>query len=55
MTDCKYAQREVQHEERKHFQTIQSVTFVKIFTQMNIRIYLYQQIYTNEYVELQDQ
>ena len=49
MTDCKYAQREVQHEERKHFQTIQSVTFVKIFTQMNIWIYLCQQIYTNEY------
>ena len=28
---------------------VQSVTFVRISTQMNIRIYLYQKIHTNEY------
>ena len=28
---------------------IQSVTFVKIFIRMNVRIYSYQQNYTNEY------
>ena len=31
------------------FHLIQSVTFVKIWTQMNIRIYLYQKIYMSEY------
>ena len=30
-------------------QTDQSVTFVKILIRMNVRIYLYQQNYTNEY------
>ena len=34
-------------------ETNQSVTFVKILIRMNVRIYSYQQNYTNEYQDIQ--